>query len=192
MHQYTLMRHLPTHTDERNFRCNQCGKAFRQMSTLSQHKATHSKVVSMCTAGEGNGLIRCTVNVFFVFLNLYLELSLSKLNHFLHTHFSKPDYTVYTLIKKTEIYMVDFIVHVVLVFVQSWINEVSKNCNYQVLCCDMFFSQGRTSVICVKRPSAECQHSSPTRRLTPRRSSTSVMSVAKLSTRKVNMLPKKS
>lgn len=25
-HQYTLMRHLPTHTDERKFQCNTCGK----------------------------------------------------------------------------------------------------------------------------------------------------------------------
>ncbi|GLG98856.1 Transcriptional activator cubitus interruptus [Gryllus bimaculatus] len=41
-HQYTLMRHLPTHTDERNFKCEACGKAFRQMSTLSQHRAIHS------------------------------------------------------------------------------------------------------------------------------------------------------
>ncbi|KAL1517339.1 hypothetical protein ABEB36_001114 [Hypothenemus hampei] len=41
-HQYTLMRHLPTHTDERKFHCHICGKAFRQMSTLSQHKAIHS------------------------------------------------------------------------------------------------------------------------------------------------------
>ncbi|XP_074028631.1 uncharacterized protein isoform X2 [Leptinotarsa decemlineata] len=41
-HQYTLMRHLPTHTDERKFQCNTCGKAFRQMSTLSQHRAIHS------------------------------------------------------------------------------------------------------------------------------------------------------
>ncbi|XP_011503483.1 PREDICTED: uncharacterized protein LOC105366662 [Ceratosolen solmsi marchali] len=41
-HQYTLMRHLPTHTDERNFKCDACGKAFRQLSTLSQHKAIHS------------------------------------------------------------------------------------------------------------------------------------------------------
>nr|XP_012221938.1 PREDICTED: uncharacterized protein LOC105671946 [Linepithema humile] len=41
-HQYTLMRHLPTHTDERNFKCDTCGKAFRQLSTLSQHKAIHS------------------------------------------------------------------------------------------------------------------------------------------------------
>ncbi|XP_015187537.1 PREDICTED: uncharacterized protein LOC107072270 [Polistes dominula] len=41
-HQYTLMRHLPTHTDERNFKCEICGKAFRQLSTLSQHKAIHS------------------------------------------------------------------------------------------------------------------------------------------------------
>nr|CAH7725771.1 unnamed protein product [Callosobruchus chinensis] len=41
-HQYTLLRHLPTHTDERKFQCNTCGKAFRQMSTLSQHRAIHS------------------------------------------------------------------------------------------------------------------------------------------------------
>ncbi|KAK3912527.1 Fez family zinc finger protein 2 [Frankliniella fusca] len=41
-HQYTLMRHLPTHTDERNYKCEDCGKAFRQMSTLSQHRAIHS------------------------------------------------------------------------------------------------------------------------------------------------------
>ncbi|XP_047998683.1 zinc finger protein ZFP2-like isoform X2 [Leguminivora glycinivorella] len=41
-HQYTLMRHLPTHTDERNFHCDTCGKSFRQLSTLSQHRAIHS------------------------------------------------------------------------------------------------------------------------------------------------------
>ncbi|XP_060535228.1 zinc finger protein 852-like isoform X2 [Cylas formicarius] len=41
-HQYTLMRHLPTHTDERKFHCLTCGKSFRQMCTLSQHRAIHS------------------------------------------------------------------------------------------------------------------------------------------------------
>lgn len=41
-HQYTLMRHIPTHTDERKYTCRVCGKAFRQMSTLSQHRAIHS------------------------------------------------------------------------------------------------------------------------------------------------------
>ncbi|XP_045778358.1 zinc finger protein 205-like isoform X2 [Maniola jurtina] len=41
-HQYTLMRHLPTHTDERNFHCDTCTKSFRQLSTLSQHRAIHS------------------------------------------------------------------------------------------------------------------------------------------------------
>ncbi|XP_047538703.1 zinc finger protein 415-like [Vanessa atalanta] len=41
-HQYTLMRHLPTHTDERNFHCDECSKSFRQLSTLSQHRAIHS------------------------------------------------------------------------------------------------------------------------------------------------------
>jgi len=39
--QYTLVRHIPTHTDVRNFQCDQCPKAFRQLSTLAQHKATH-------------------------------------------------------------------------------------------------------------------------------------------------------
>ncbi|XP_052744533.1 zinc finger protein 394-like [Bicyclus anynana] len=41
-HQYTLLRHLPTHTDERNFHCDACSKSFRQLSTLSQHRAIHS------------------------------------------------------------------------------------------------------------------------------------------------------
>ncbi|XP_065155356.1 uncharacterized protein [Atheta coriaria] len=40
-HQYILMRHLPTHTDERKYECKQ---SFRQMSTLSQHRAIHSKL----------------------------------------------------------------------------------------------------------------------------------------------------
>jgi len=31
-HQYTLMRHLPTHTDERKYICDVCNKAFRQVS----------------------------------------------------------------------------------------------------------------------------------------------------------------
>ncbi|KAF6207756.1 hypothetical protein GE061_016204 [Apolygus lucorum] len=39
--QYTLVRHIPTHTDVRNYQCNMCPKAFRQLSTLAQHKVTH-------------------------------------------------------------------------------------------------------------------------------------------------------
>jgi len=53
-HQYTLIRHLPVHTDERNFQCDMCEKAFRQLSTLTQHKASkHSNskpyVCEICT-----------------------------------------------------------------------------------------------------------------------------------------------
>ncbi|KAJ8971189.1 hypothetical protein NQ317_005359 [Molorchus minor] len=33
-HQYTLMRHLPTHTDERKFQCNTCGKASSRSPTI--------------------------------------------------------------------------------------------------------------------------------------------------------------
>ncbi|XP_064215898.1 zinc finger protein 57 homolog isoform X2 [Tribolium castaneum] len=36
-HQYTLMRHLPTHTDERKFQCNTCGKG-----NLRNHIFTHT------------------------------------------------------------------------------------------------------------------------------------------------------
>jgi len=39
-HQYTLVRHLPVHTDERKFQCDKCPKSFRQRSTLYQHKAS--------------------------------------------------------------------------------------------------------------------------------------------------------
>jgi len=39
-HQYTLVRHLPVHTDQRNFKCDLCDMAFRQLSTLIQHKAS--------------------------------------------------------------------------------------------------------------------------------------------------------
>jgi len=53
-HQYTLVRHLPIHTDERKFKCDKCEKAFRQLSTLTQHKASkHSSskpyVCEICT-----------------------------------------------------------------------------------------------------------------------------------------------
>lgn len=43
-HQYCLARHLPVHSDIRNYRCSniKCGKTFRQLSTLSQHMAIHS------------------------------------------------------------------------------------------------------------------------------------------------------
>lgn len=42
-HHYTYLRHLPTHTNIRDFVCKLCGKAFRQLSTLSQHRVIHSK-----------------------------------------------------------------------------------------------------------------------------------------------------
>lgn len=41
-HNYTLIRHLRTHSEARCFKCQECGKSFRQLSTLTQHKATHS------------------------------------------------------------------------------------------------------------------------------------------------------
>jgi len=43
-HQYTLVRHLPVHTDERKFKCDKCEMAFRQLSTLTQHKASKHSV----------------------------------------------------------------------------------------------------------------------------------------------------
>lgn len=42
-HHYTYLRHLPTHTNIRDFVCKLCGKAFRQLSTLSQHRVIHSQ-----------------------------------------------------------------------------------------------------------------------------------------------------
>lgn len=42
-HHYTYLRHLPTHTNVRDFVCKLCGKAFRQLSTLSQHGVIHSQ-----------------------------------------------------------------------------------------------------------------------------------------------------
>jgi hypothetical protein len=41
-HSYTLKRHLPIHSDKREFHCGECGKSFRQFCTLSQHRAVHS------------------------------------------------------------------------------------------------------------------------------------------------------
>ena len=40
--QYSLIRHLATHSKERNFICEYCHKCFRQMSTLKQHESSHS------------------------------------------------------------------------------------------------------------------------------------------------------
>nr|CAD7575651.1 unnamed protein product [Timema californicum] len=72
-HQYTLMRHLPTHTNERNYNCNVCGKAFRQMSTLSQHRAIHSNARPyVCEVG----------------FNQMSNLACHKV----HAHASKPGY----------------------------------------------------------------------------------------------------
>lgn len=42
-HSYTLARHLPIHSNVRNYPCNECKKSFRQLSTLSQHMAIHSR-----------------------------------------------------------------------------------------------------------------------------------------------------
>ena len=44
-YKYTLVRHLPVHTDERKYKCDHCQQSFRQQSTLAQHKASkHSKI----------------------------------------------------------------------------------------------------------------------------------------------------
>lgn len=42
-HCYTLARHLPVHSNARNYPCPECGKSFRQLSTLNQHMAIHSR-----------------------------------------------------------------------------------------------------------------------------------------------------
>ncbi|XP_055715744.1 zinc finger protein 107-like [Phlebotomus papatasi] len=43
-YQYAFLRHFPTHAEgTKSFQCDYCLKTFRQVSTLHQHKATHSQ-----------------------------------------------------------------------------------------------------------------------------------------------------
>nr|CAI5837246.1 unnamed protein product [Callosobruchus analis] len=52
-HQYTLLRHLPTHTDERKFQCNTCGKESDEKEPLRR---------SIVTTPAGHiAPIRCTL-----------------------------------------------------------------------------------------------------------------------------------
>lgn len=109
-HQYTLMRHLPTHTDERNFKCEACGKAFRQLSTLSQHKAIHSDarpyVCEFCKKTFNRSVVsnhstnsianfpnfQVHFRVISFFVPVQLSVQLSFISNFISRHSNEPHF----------------------------------------------------------------------------------------------------